>query len=96
MKKHLISQQEYYYRVRADCAWKLLALVMNNEPIVYVDETTVSVNIDKNKTWQRADQAIYAPRNSTVLKTITVYAAVANPSVLQYPLFYSGASTDGL
>ena len=42
MKKHLISQQEYYYRVRADCAWKLLALVMNNEPIVYVDETTVS------------------------------------------------------
>ena len=41
--------------MRADCAWKLLALVMNNEPIVYVDETTVSVNIDKSKTWQRAD-----------------------------------------
>ena len=51
MKKHLILDKERYFRLRADCAWKLLSLVMNNEPLVYVDETTVTMNNKMTKTW---------------------------------------------
>ena len=41
MKKSLMNEQERYFRERADAAWNILSLVMNNEPVVYVDETTV-------------------------------------------------------
>ena len=51
MKKHLIAQQERYFKIRAECAWNLLSLIINNEPIVYVDETSFYLNHIKSKTW---------------------------------------------
>ena len=40
----LIAQQERYFKIRAECAWNLLSLIINNEPIVYVDETSFYLN----------------------------------------------------
>ena len=54
MRKSLIRNEEQHQRDRAKVAWELLSLLVNNDPVCYMDETTIEVNDLKIKTWQRA------------------------------------------
>ena len=74
-------------------AWRLLSLKMNHEPVVYMDETKVTVNNLKCKTWQLRGLPIYAPKNENFVDTVTVYGAISTPSVLAQPLFMIGTAT---
>ena len=55
MRKSLIRDEDKHKKDRAKVAWELLSLLVNNDPVCYMDETTVEVNDLKTKTWQRAD-----------------------------------------
>ena len=95
MKKHLMIERDRYLRIRADSAWNLLSLLAKSEPVVFVDETSVAINNLKAKTWQLPHEPIYASRNQSNLKTVTIYGAVCHPSVYDRPLFMTGNGTDG-
>ena len=41
MNKDLLAVREEHIAERADAAWRLGTLLMNRQPIVYVDETSV-------------------------------------------------------
>ena len=55
MRKSLIRDEDKHKKDRAKVAWELLSLLVNNDPVCYMDETTVEVNDLKTKTWQRED-----------------------------------------
>ena len=95
MKKSFIRDHEEYDRKRSDFAWQILSLVRNYEPVVYVDETSISINNLKVKTWQRPDSAIYAPKNDTNFESIPIYAALTTPNVLRQSLVMIGTGTEG-
>ena len=64
MNKDLLAIKTEHVKERGDAAWRIGTLLMNHQPIVYVDETSVVVNQIKTKTWQRNDAAVYAARNN--------------------------------
>ena len=95
MNKDLIATKQEHLAERSDSAWRLLTLLMNHAPMVYIDETSVQINTIKAKTWQLPDSAIYAPRNNRQLETVTVYGGIATPGLLPYPLLMAGRRTTG-
>ena len=70
-------------------------MICNNEPYIYVDETSFNLTNLSTKTWQRKADPIYAPRNVTQLKSITIYGCIGHPRVLARPILMIGSKTEG-
>ena len=78
MSRKEVDRKIVMDRRRSRAAVDLASMLIQNHPMLFVDETTVCVRQRRTRTWQAPDQRIVQPQNDQTLRPITVFAGVSN------------------